>query len=43
MFIYTENHAEFRFLNDSIELYGENCVYIDFPEKSQKSIFMKNL
>ena len=29
MFIYTENHAEFEFFNDSIELYGKNDVYID--------------
>ena len=47
MFISTENHAEFEFWSDSIELYGQNDDYIDFPKnqknrffkKSQKSIF----
>ena len=41
MFIYTENHAEFDFWNDSIELYEWNDVYIDFSKKSQISIFQK--
>ena len=34
MFIYTENHTGFEFLNDSIELYDSHDVYIDFSKKS---------
>ena len=39
MFIYTENHAEFEFLNDSIELYGQNDVCTNFL-KNLKNRFL---
>ena len=42
MSIYRVDHAEFEFLNDSIELYDQNTVYINFSKKKQKSIFQKN-
>ena len=39
MFIYTENHAQFEFLNDFINVYGEIYVYIDFM-KNLKNRFL---
>ncbi len=39
MFIYTENHAQFEFLNDFINLYGQIDVHIDFM-KIRKNRFL---
>ena len=44
MSIYRVDHAEFEFLNDSIELYDQNEVYIDFSKKFKNRfvLYVKN-
>ena len=41
MAIYRVDHAEFEFLNDFIELYDQNTVYIDFSKKFKHRFFKK--